>query len=381
MHFFIDESGHTGANLFDSNQPVLYYGVLSSESDIDKEAKNEILSLREKFNVQRLHANELGIGRILSQIDEIKEIKNNYKIKFDVHEIHKYDHAIISFFDQVFDSGINDAVSWNTYWTPMRYLILEDLATIFDIETAKKAWQARIDKNNQSSEATLVEVCKELKERSKNIDHFLIREIIQSALNFTIRNPSKISYNGGEPIEMSPNIVGFQFVLQALQERIKNKQDPVSITVDQQSEFNKSQIKLHELYLQMSSIEMANINTLPSLEIKDIPNSPLKIRPGDQSIGLELVDIFLWIFKRSNSDKGVPAALRDLIYIDNQPINNKLSIDQIKNNWPTNNYLRSVTRSLTAKTFKEFSRLFNTKTEAIGHCLYQIPLINKSKII
>lgn len=381
MHFFIDESGHTGANLFDSNQPVLYYGVLSSESDIDKEAKNEILSLREKFNVQRLHANELGIGRILSQIDEIKEIKNNYKIKFDVHEIHKYDHAIISFFDQVFDSGINDAVSWNTYWTPMRYLILEDLATIFDIETAKKAWQARIDKNNQSSEATLVEVCKELKERSKNIDHFLIREIIQSALNFTIRNPSKISYNGGEPIEMSPNIVGFQFVLQALQERIKNKQDPVSITVDQQSEFNKSQIKLHELYLQMSSIEMANINTLPSLEIKDIPNSPLKIRPGDQSIGLELVDIFLWIFKRSNSDKGVPAALRDLIYIDNQPINNKLSIDQIKNNWPTNNYLRSVTRSLTAKTFNEFSRLFNTKTEAIGHCLYQIPLINKSKII
>ena len=126
---------------------------------------------------------------------------------------------------------------------------------------------------------------------------------------------------------------------------------------------------------------MANINTLPSLEIKDIPNSPLKIRPGDQSIGLELVDIFLWIFKRSNSDKGVPAALRELIYIDNQPINNKLSIDQIKNNWPTNNYLRSVTRSLTAKTFNEFSRLFNTKTEAIGHCLYQIPLINKSKII
>ncbi|MDH0898329.1 DUF3800 domain-containing protein [Comamonas aquatica] len=381
MHFFIDESGHTGANLFDSNQPVLYYGVLSSESDIDKEAKNEILSLREKFNVQRLHANELGIGRILSQIDEIKEIKNNYKIKFDVHEIHKYDHAIISFFDQVFDSGMNDAVSWNTYWTPMRYLILEDLATIFDIETAKKAWQARIDKNNQSSEATLVEVCKELKERSKNIDHFLIREIIQSALNFTIKNPSKISYNGGEPIEMSPNMVGFQFVLQALHERIKNKQDPVSITVDQQSEFNKSQIKLHELYLQMSSIEMANINTLPSLEIKDIPNSPLKIRPGDQSIGLELVDIFLWIFKRSNSDKGVPAALRELIYIDNQPINNKLSIDQIKNNWPTNNYLRSVTRSLTAKTFNEFSRLFNTKTEATGHCLYQIPLINKSKII
>ena len=93
MHFFIDESGHTGANLFDSNQPVLYYGVLSSESDIDKEAKNEILSLREKFNVQRLHANELGIGRILSQIDEIKEIKNNYKINFKKIQVNEDKHV------------------------------------------------------------------------------------------------------------------------------------------------------------------------------------------------------------------------------------------------------------------------------------------------
>jgi len=30
MFFYVDESGHTGTNLFDPNQPVLYYGVLSS---------------------------------------------------------------------------------------------------------------------------------------------------------------------------------------------------------------------------------------------------------------------------------------------------------------------------------------------------------------
>ena len=30
MFFFVDESGHTGANLFDAAQPKLYYGLLSS---------------------------------------------------------------------------------------------------------------------------------------------------------------------------------------------------------------------------------------------------------------------------------------------------------------------------------------------------------------
>lgn len=30
MHFYVDETGHTGPNLFDPTQPVLSYGVLSS---------------------------------------------------------------------------------------------------------------------------------------------------------------------------------------------------------------------------------------------------------------------------------------------------------------------------------------------------------------
>jgi hypothetical protein len=27
MHFYVDESGHTGLNLFDAEQPLLYYGA------------------------------------------------------------------------------------------------------------------------------------------------------------------------------------------------------------------------------------------------------------------------------------------------------------------------------------------------------------------
>jgi hypothetical protein len=30
MFFYVDESGHTGSNLFDPAQPQLYYGVLQA---------------------------------------------------------------------------------------------------------------------------------------------------------------------------------------------------------------------------------------------------------------------------------------------------------------------------------------------------------------
>ncbi len=39
MHFYVDETGHTGPNLFDSTQPILSYGVLSSPDDLDTVAE------------------------------------------------------------------------------------------------------------------------------------------------------------------------------------------------------------------------------------------------------------------------------------------------------------------------------------------------------
>lgn len=381
MFFFIDESGHTGTNLFDSAQPILYYGVLSSCFNLDQKAEKEILSLRDYFKVSRLHANDLGTGRILEKIEIFKELKEKYQINFDVHEIHKYDHSIISFFDQVFDSGMNSAVSWNTYWTPVRYLILEKLFYIFDIDLAKKAWQVRIEKNDQVVEETLVEICIELRKKCAFIDNFIIREIIEHGLDFATSSPSKINYNGGNPIEMSPNVVGFQFVLQGLKERIKNTNIPVSIIVDRQSEFNRSQVKLHELYIKISEIKMANVSTLPTLDIGYIPESPLVIKPGDQSIGLELVDIFLWIFKRHKSNKNIPKDLLDLIFEKNKPINNILSMDQIKLNWPTNEYLNRVTKNLTPKKFHEFEKMFPKKMHAISYALNKIPMVRDSKVI
>ncbi|WP_166370308.1 hypothetical protein [Psychromonas sp. SA13A] len=42
MCFYVDESGQTGLELFDENQPSLYYGVLRSKVNIDVLALSKV---------------------------------------------------------------------------------------------------------------------------------------------------------------------------------------------------------------------------------------------------------------------------------------------------------------------------------------------------
>lgn len=40
---------------------------------------------------------------------------------FDYYFIEKPDYVLVLLFDAVFDAGLNEAVKWDVYWTPLRY--------------------------------------------------------------------------------------------------------------------------------------------------------------------------------------------------------------------------------------------------------------------
>jgi hypothetical protein len=63
MFLYIDESGNSGNNLFDQNQPVLSYGVLSSRWDVDAHAGDERKAIAGKTGEEGLHASRLGEQR------------------------------------------------------------------------------------------------------------------------------------------------------------------------------------------------------------------------------------------------------------------------------------------------------------------------------
>ncbi|HEM8721905.1 TPA: DUF3800 domain-containing protein [Enterobacter hormaechei] len=317
MHFYVDETGHTGPNLFDRTQPVLSYGVLSSPDDLDKVAETELASLRKKLGVQRLHAAELGMYRLDDVVDTLLVLQKKHRIRFDIWQVVKRDHAIISFFDQVFDQGLNPVVPWTTYWTPLRYPLLLNLAILFDEELAEKAWCARLEAHDERSSCLFSEVCGELLQRVHILSDARSVELITDALSWAMVNFDELGYNcktNKEKLQIMPNMIGFQSVLHGICARLGAPNRKANIIVDQQSQFNTTQRELNELYYQIREQPWELGPGLPVMDMKNMPAKPLVFQSGTKSAGLELVDIYLWIFKRYMEQKELTKPLTRLLY-------------------------------------------------------------------
>lgn len=338
MFFYVDESGNTGTDLFDDNQPVLYYGVLSSKVNIDLLAEKNVAKLREKLGVNRLHASELGNGGLVPIASDLIRIQKEFDISFDFYQVSKVDHALISFFDQVFDAGLNPAVPWTSYWTPLRYILLLKVAALFDEEILKRAWSARIDTNDERAESELVKICCEIRHRVSKLPDQRSRQIISDALKWVEDNPKEIQYNVKDKDELmwiTPNIIGFQSVMRGIAARIiKHKVKHSKIIVDQQSQFNKSQRSLADYFSKARGSSFVTGPGLPEINFDGMPTTPIVFSSSYNSVGLELVDIYIWIFRRYLEQKELAAELFSIIELQlNRGRTDEISLNGIAERW------------------------------------------------
>lgn len=338
MYFYVDESGHTGPNLFDEDQPMLYYGVLSSKINVDVVSEPLLKVMRKSLGVERLHAAELGNGGIVKILPKLLQIQKQLDFKFDLYRVAKADHAVICFFDQVFDSGTNEAMTWTGYWTPLRYILLLKLASLFDVDLAKDAWEARISTDTKAATPLLRRVCRALIERLDKLPDARSRQIIGDVLAWAINHPEEISFNVNskkDRLSVTPNIVGFQSVMHGIAARTKLTKKPAAkIVVDQQSQFNKAQKTLADFYASAASIDWVTGPGLPKMELKNMPQVPITFSSGNTSAGLELVDINLWVFKRFIENKQVAPELFALIKPQlNRGRTDEISLKGLENRW------------------------------------------------
>lgn len=316
MFFYVDESGHTGSELLDSAQPILYYGVISSDLNLDVLAEERLVPLRKRLNVKRLHAAELGVSKLAIIASELLAIQKRFNLRFDFYQVNKPDHAIICFFDQVFDQAMNPAVTWSSYWTPLRYILLLKLAYLFEEDDARLAWSARIDTDRERANKKLVSVCQRIGRKVYQLPDARSRQLIAEALIWASQNPDAIAYNDSHRDavkQISPNIIGFQFVMKGIASRILQRGRAASkIIVDRQSEFNKVQKTLADFFVSASGIEVATGRGMPKISFASMPKTPIEFAAGTDSAGLELVDIYLWIFKRVFEGKEMAKQLMPL---------------------------------------------------------------------
>ena len=61
MYAYIDESGNTGFNLFDPDQPYFLSLAMSSHVDFDEVFKDRVEHIARLADVGHLHASQMGI--------------------------------------------------------------------------------------------------------------------------------------------------------------------------------------------------------------------------------------------------------------------------------------------------------------------------------
>jgi hypothetical protein len=338
MYFYVDESGHTGLNIFDSDQPRLYYGVLSSRYDLDKVAEPILIHLRKILDVERLHASELRDEKLIKIIPVIRQLAFDYDIAFDFYTVDKPDYAIIQFFDQTFDQGINPALSWSSYWTPLRYVLLLKLAHLFDRDMAKEAWKARITTNDRIAQKHLINVCKKVLSNVQKLPDARSRELIGDGMRWVISNSSKINYNINskkDSLQISPNLIGFQSVLQGIASRLKSSNaEAKALIVDQQSQFNNAQRFIYDFYKNQKGVYPLGALGMPVMDLRAMPEIPMACVSGTESAGLELVDLYLWILKRLSENKFVSPQLEQLLNDQySRSLFDDISLKSIENRW------------------------------------------------
>ena len=86
-----------------------------------------------------------------------------------------------------------------------------------------------------------------------------------------------------------------------------------SIVVDRQSQFNKSQKTLAQWYASAAGLKMPMGLGMPEVNFQGMPTIPIEFKAGTDSAGLELVDVYLWIFKRVLERKEIPEELYPLV--------------------------------------------------------------------
>lgn len=317
MYFYVDESGHTGARLFDENQPILYYGVLSSRFNIDVLAEDSLAPMRREIRAPRLHASELGINGLEPLGQRLSLLRRRFDLRFSIYRVNKPDQAVICFFDQVFDQGNNPAVPWHGYWTPMRYIYLLKLNHIFTPDLLERAWAARVNTNSAKAEAEVTAICRALMERVEILPDARSKQIFTDVLKWAAEHPASLHYNAPDKEQataVTPNILGFQSVLHGIAQRMRARPTQrAHIIVDQQGQFNRAQQSLAQMYAKARGFVMPMGPGLPVVDHRGMPTDRLNFSSSTKSAGLELVDIYLWTFKRFLEGKQIPASLVPLI--------------------------------------------------------------------
>jgi len=318
MYAYIDESGNTGENLFDENQPTFWCGALMTQNDFDITFALDIKLLCSKIGTDTLHANEMGIGKISLIADSISKILEEADAKIHICKIDKKDLAATKLFDTLFDSGENLSVPWHVYnLRQMRLLLLFKFCILLDVDLLKEFWGYYLKSNEQDVNRGLNQIFAKIRSRVEMLPDKRSKKLIVEALDWATENPEAIyAHSVGKLQRQShfPNVVAFPEILKAIDNRSKIWNSPIlKIKHDRQDQFKSCLEYWHQIFANASDTPIYLIGE-EELILRRAANSDLVFLRDSDSVGIQVVDIILWITKKLSEGQHFSKELDRLFY-------------------------------------------------------------------
>jgi hypothetical protein len=291
---YTDESGNTGLNLFDRSQPDFFTMTLVAKDDLNVLAAGPVTRWCQLLKVERLHAAELGVGRLSLVATEILNFLMDARLLFVVTKVNKRHVAAMKFVDTVLDNGTNGAVDFFHYASrPMRLRLAMDLEGHLTPRNQREFWEAYRTRDF----ASFREVVYSLETRiSIDEPDRRIRQLLCDALSWARAHPDAVLDKRSEAD--SPNVVAFSLLMHAVHSMLEGTGLRVGKFVhDQQNEFMAS---FRWIYDVLSRLRLRDQG--PAMIPRPVESGsfdcPLTEEASGDSPALQLVDVLLWLLKR-----------------------------------------------------------------------------------
>ena len=302
MYSYIDESGNTGANLFDPEQPYFLTVAMSSPVNFDSVFRGRVAGIARSAEVNYLHANEMGVAGVESIAGKILDLVEFAQAKFHFVAVKKPDVAAIKFYDAIFDPWENPAAPRHGYTVrALRFMLLLKFASILTEEDAREFWDVMMHPKSSQAEAKAVAVIERVIPRVSRLPDHRSRQLIRDSLEWARRNVGDLSFwlpDKKEKYGNLPNIFALPWLLQRISLAAKAWDTEVgTITHDRQSQFQGTLRQWHSLFANIEPEVIISLGDTP-FQFGDVRNSKFEIANSKESPGLQVVDIILWAFSR-----------------------------------------------------------------------------------
>jgi uncharacterized protein DUF3800 len=306
---FVDETGNTGSNVFDEAQPDFFTGALITKSNFDVLHKKTLRAICQKHGFRSLHASVLGFGPIEKIAPDLLNLLKKVDARFFVSRVEKRYLVATKLYDTFFDSGENPAANWNAYNVRvMKLTLCFKLATILTDEIEREFWAMLMARNEKQARAKIPGICDAILENVHMLIDQRSREVVTQTLMWSRDHPEALDiFIAGRQAKNGhmPNMVAFTGLLDGLEGFSKRWNRPLrKIVHDRQSQFEGSLKEWHRMFSNASGEPIHRPGE--TMVMRKVPGSTFEISSSDESAGIQVADLSLWLFRQFLAGKALP---------------------------------------------------------------------------